>query len=359
MSVERFRCARLRPRRPDAPRRTTGRRSAASSSCCANASPSRRSSRTLPPIPQLKTRWRGSRRCAASPSTSSACRATTAIRTYVALDRPYVVWNVVATDGVLRRPAALVLPVRRLRCLSRLFRQGRRGSICGASSPRTGSTCTAAARRRIRRSATSTDPVLSTMVNGGEQYVASLLFHELAHQQLYVKDDSEFSEAFAMVVEELGTERWLSQHGTAGGSRALSTAARSGARSSASSSRRSRLGFVRSMRAARRPSSCATTKSAAFDTLRAEYEALKATLAREHRLRRVVRSAAEQRHARVGRDLYALAAGAARAARRKWGSRRSTPMPPRSRSSMREQREERLRAWEARARARSATSAER
>jgi predicted aminopeptidase len=45
------------------------------------------------------------------------------------------------------------------------------------------------------------------MVGGGEQYVASLLFHELAHQKLYVKDDSEFSEAFAMVIEELGTER--------------------------------------------------------------------------------------------------------------------------------------------------------
>ena len=52
------------------------------------------------------------------------------------------------------------------------------------------------------------------MVAGGDQYVASLLFHELAHQRLYVKSDSEFSEAFAMVVEELGTERWLSEHGT-------------------------------------------------------------------------------------------------------------------------------------------------
>ena len=65
------------------------------------------------------------------------------------------------------------------------------------------------------------DPVLSTMVNGGEQYVASLLFHELAHQQLYVKGDSEFSEAFAMVVEELGTERWLCAAWNGGGPRAI------------------------------------------------------------------------------------------------------------------------------------------
>ena len=115
------------------------------------------------------------------------------------------------------------------------------------------------------------------MVNGGEQYVASLLFHELAHQKLYVKDDSEFSEAFAMVVEELGTERWLAQHGDGGGSRALSRCGASGARSSASSSLRNRRGFARSMRAARRPSSCARRRQRAFDTLRAEYAALKAT----------------------------------------------------------------------------------
>jgi predicted aminopeptidase len=59
------------------------------------------------------------------------------------------------------------------------------------------------------------DPVLSTMLSGGEQYIASLLFHELAHQKLYVKGDSEFSEAFATAIEEFGTERWLGQHGTA------------------------------------------------------------------------------------------------------------------------------------------------
>ncbi len=62
------------------------------------------------------------------------------------------------------------------------------------------------------------------MINGGEQYVASLLFHELAHQKLYIKGDSEFSEAFATTIEEYGTERWLMAHGTAGRYRALPTA---------------------------------------------------------------------------------------------------------------------------------------
>src|SRR4029079_1516433 len=60
------------------------------------------------------------------------------------------------------------------------------------------------------------DPVLSTMLGGGELYVASTLFHELAHQKLYVKNDSEFSEAFATAIEEYGTERWLETHGNEG-----------------------------------------------------------------------------------------------------------------------------------------------
>src|SRR5690606_9758840 len=57
------------------------------------------------------------------------------------------------------------------------------------------------------------DPVLNTMIGGGTSNIASLLFHELAHQKLYVKDDSAFSEAFASVIEEYGTERWLEQNG--------------------------------------------------------------------------------------------------------------------------------------------------
>jgi predicted aminopeptidase len=35
------------------------------------------------------------------------------------------------------------------------------------------------------------------------------MFHELAHQMLYVKDDTEFNESFATAVEEIGMQRWL------------------------------------------------------------------------------------------------------------------------------------------------------
>ena len=52
-------------------------------------------------------------------------------------------------------------------------------------------------------------PLVSSMLNQGEIATASYIFHELAHQQLYVHSDSTFNESFATAVEELGVHRWL------------------------------------------------------------------------------------------------------------------------------------------------------
>ncbi|TVO78475.1 aminopeptidase [Sedimenticola selenatireducens] len=53
------------------------------------------------------------------------------------------------------------------------------------------------------------DPLPSTIVGWSSPRIAGLIFHELAHQQLYVKDDSAFNEAFAGFVEEVGVVKWL------------------------------------------------------------------------------------------------------------------------------------------------------
>jgi predicted aminopeptidase len=58
------------------------------------------------------------------------------------------------------------------------------------------------------------DPLLNTFVNGSEGELARLIFHELAHQQLYVADDTMFNESFATAVERIGTRLWLEQHGS-------------------------------------------------------------------------------------------------------------------------------------------------
>jgi predicted aminopeptidase len=57
------------------------------------------------------------------------------------------------------------------------------------------------------------DPVLSTMLPYGPDELAATIFHELAHQLLYVKNDTQFNEAFAVTVENAGLERWLASEG--------------------------------------------------------------------------------------------------------------------------------------------------
>ena len=55
------------------------------------------------------------------------------------------------------------------------------------------------------------DPLLSTFVRWPEPELARLIFHELAHQVVYVRDDTRFNESFATAVERAGLARWVAQ----------------------------------------------------------------------------------------------------------------------------------------------------
>ena len=56
------------------------------------------------------------------------------------------------------------------------------------------------------------DPLLSSFIGYPEGELARLIFHELAHQVVYVKGDTMFNESFATSVERLGGTRWLQTH---------------------------------------------------------------------------------------------------------------------------------------------------
>ncbi len=57
------------------------------------------------------------------------------------------------------------------------------------------------------------DPLLSTFIRYPDAQLARLIFHELAHQLVYVSGDTTFNESFAVVVEEEGVRRWLESQG--------------------------------------------------------------------------------------------------------------------------------------------------
>ena len=58
------------------------------------------------------------------------------------------------------------------------------------------------------------DPLLSTFIGYPDGELARLIFHELAHQVLYVPGDTLFNESYATAVERIGAAKWLAAEGT-------------------------------------------------------------------------------------------------------------------------------------------------
>ncbi len=53
------------------------------------------------------------------------------------------------------------------------------------------------------------DPVLNTMLRWDDASLAGFIFHELAHEKLYIRDDTTFNESYATAVERAGLRHWL------------------------------------------------------------------------------------------------------------------------------------------------------
>lgn len=133
-------------------------------------------------------------------------------KNYAALNRPYVLWNVVATKELSLTPLQWCFPI--AGCVSYRGYYSRDDAQSYAAQLR-------AEHYDVQVGgvpAYSTlgwfdDPLLSTFIHYRDAEVARMIFHELAHQVVYVQDDSPFNESFAMAVEEAGVQRWLENYG--------------------------------------------------------------------------------------------------------------------------------------------------
>lgn len=129
---------------------------------------------------------------------------------YVALDRSYVVWNVVAAPEFSITPMHWCFPI--AGCVSY------RGYFDEAEATRYAAKLQAEGMETYVGGvdAYSTlgwfdDPVLSTFVKRSDAALSGLVIHELTHRTLYVQNDSTFNESYATVVEQEGLKRWLLQ----------------------------------------------------------------------------------------------------------------------------------------------------
>ncbi|TBR40644.1 aminopeptidase [Dyella terrae] len=131
---------------------------------------------------------------------------------YVELHRSFVVWNVFAAPRFSVDPISYCFLV--AGCVAyrgyfdeskaraeakRLEAQGDDVSVGGVSAYST--------------LGWFSDPILSSMLRWDDDELAGTIFHELAHQLIYVKGDSAFNESFASFVQEEGLRQWRASRG--------------------------------------------------------------------------------------------------------------------------------------------------
>ena len=133
-------------------------------------------------------------------------------RSYADIGRTFVVWNVVAAPEFSVEPERWCFPVAGCVAYRGYFHeQSARAFALGLEEQ--GLDVAVDGVPAYSTLGKFADPVLSSMLSYGDDNLAATIFHELAHQLLYVRDDSEFNEAFATTVEYVGLERWLAHQG--------------------------------------------------------------------------------------------------------------------------------------------------
>jgi predicted aminopeptidase len=162
--------------------------------------------------PQLAERLRLAQQARVFASQYLALPDNRSYTSYVSLDRAYVVWNVFATPRYSVQAVPQCFPI--AGCVAY------RGWFSEAAAKAD------AARLRARGDdvwvggvpAYSTlgwfaDPILSSMLHWDDDELDGTIFHELAHQLIYVKGDTAFNESFASFVQDEGLREWRKSRG--------------------------------------------------------------------------------------------------------------------------------------------------
>lgn len=131
---------------------------------------------------------------------------------YVALDRPYVVWNVFATPRFSVHAVPQCFPI--TGCVA--YRGWFKEADAKADATRLqahGDDVWVGGVSAYSTLGWFADPILSSMLRWDDDELDSTIFHELAHQLIYVKGDTAFNESFATFVQTEGLREWRQSRG--------------------------------------------------------------------------------------------------------------------------------------------------
>ena len=131
---------------------------------------------------------------------------------YVDVHRRFVVWNVEAAPEFSMEPKTWWYPL--VGSLSyRGYFSERSATNYGAALHQKGYDVFVGGVDAYSTLGWFKDPVLNTFIFNPEPDLAETIFHELGHQRVFARSDTDFNEAFATTVGEEGARRWLRSKG--------------------------------------------------------------------------------------------------------------------------------------------------
>jgi predicted aminopeptidase len=158
--------------------------------------------------PELRQRLETLQRARNFASTELGLPDNASYRSYADLGRPYVVWNVFAAPELSLVPRQWCFPV--TGCVAyRGYFSEEAAKHFAEGLRKKGDDVEVEGITAYSTLGWFSDPVLNTMVRQPGYDLAALIFHELAHQKLFVAGDTTFNESFATTVEQEGLRRWL------------------------------------------------------------------------------------------------------------------------------------------------------
>ncbi len=144
--------------------------------------------------------------------------ATKSYRHYADIGRTSVVWNVFAAPEFSLEPREWCYPVAGCATYRGWFKERKARDFAARLAAR-GDDVFVGGVAAYSTLGWFADPVLNTMLGNTDAELVGLLFHELAHQRVYVAGDTLFNEGFSTFIEEEGTRRWLTFRNDAPGLR--------------------------------------------------------------------------------------------------------------------------------------------
>ncbi|MFT7688417.1 MAG: putative aminopeptidase, partial [Candidatus Azotimanducaceae bacterium] len=158
--------------------------------------------------PEVKTRIQLAQSILQFAETEIGLPVESTFNTYADIGRPYLVWNVFVAKKDATRLETFCFPIAGCVGYKGFFDKENAKSF-SLELDKSGFDTYVGGVAAYSSLGWFSDPLLNTFIHRSDESLAALIFHELSHKILYVKDDTEFNESFATTVERYALEKWL------------------------------------------------------------------------------------------------------------------------------------------------------